>query len=213
MLQVKVFTFNPFQENTYILYNEQKQCIIIDAGNYFPYEDVQLKSFITSEGLIPQLLVNTHCHIDHVLGISFARSEWNIPLTYHPIEEEILDRLEQSALMYGIHAKPFARAESHLSENKLKIGDDELEILFTPGHCPGHICLYAPREGFVIAGDTLFEGSIGRTDLYKGNHAQLIQSIHQHLLSLPPETIVYSGHGPSTSIGIEKMNNPFLVTN
>jgi hydroxyacylglutathione hydrolase len=211
MLQVKVFTFSPFSENTYILYNEHKQAIIIDPGNYAPYEDVQLRTFIQEQQLQPQLIANTHCHLDHIFGVNYCINTFKIPFAYHTEEQQIADRLLQSAALFGVKAEPVAQASYYLEEGKeLTLGTDVLKILYVPGHSPGHLCFYCEAQNFVIAGDTLFEGSVGRTDLYKGDQNLLIQSIHRELLTLPEVTKVYSGHGANTSIGIEKMNNPYL---
>jgi Zn-dependent hydrolases, including glyoxylases len=211
MLFVKYFTFNPVQENTYILYNEQKECCIIDPGCYFPEEEQTLKSAIESEGLKPVLLLNTHCHLDHIFGNRFVAATWGLELHIHELEKPVLAFGPQSGRQWQL---PFENYEGPLHfiqpGRNIQIGNDELQVFFTPGHSPGSISLYHEPGGFVIGGDVLFNGSIGRTDLPGGDYATLINSIQTQLFTLPDETKVYSGHGPVTTIGFEKMNNPFV---
>ena len=220
MLALKSFTFSPVQENTYVLYNEQKQCCIIDPGCYFPEERDELKTGIEKTGLTPVLLLNTHCHLDHVFGNKFVYDTWGLPLHLHEKEKPVLDFAPQSGLMYQL---PFDNYDGPLvylketrpddpvgRENNIKIGDEELEIRFTPGHSPGSISFYHEAGGFIIGGDVLFNGSVGRTDLPGGNMDVLINSIQTQFFTLPDETKVYSGHGPVTTVGLEKMNNPFV---
>lgn len=211
MLHVKSFTFNPVEENTYVLYNDQKECCIIDPGCYFPEERDRLKTGIEKTGLLPVLLLNTHCHLDHVFGNKFVYDTWGLPLHLHPLEKPVLDFAPQSGLLWQL---PFDNYDGPLvylePEKTIRIGDDELEILFTPGHSPGSVSFYHAAGGFVIGGDVLFHGSIGRTDLPGGNFDTLVNSIQAEFFTLPDETKVYSGHGPVTTIGFEKMNNPFV---
>ena len=211
MLTVKSFTFNPVEENTYILYNAKKECCIIDPGCYFPEERDRLKTGIIETGLQPVLLLNTHCHLDHVFGNKFVYDTWQLSLHIHPNEKKVLEFAPQSASMWQL---PFDNYEGPLVYLKpgesIKIGEDILQILFTPGHSPGSVSFYHEEGGFVIGGDVLFNGSIGRTDLPGGDYATLINSIQQQLFTLPDETKVYSGHGPMTTVGLEKMNNPFV---
>jgi glyoxylase-like metal-dependent hydrolase (beta-lactamase superfamily II) len=211
MLSVKPFTFNPVQENTYVLYNEAGQCCIIDPGCYFPEEDQELKEFIEQNSLQPVLLLNTHCHLDHVFGNKFVHQTWGLTLHIHPLEKKLLDFAPQSGQMWQL---PFDNYEGDLVYLKegtnISVGTDELEIRFTPGHSPGSVCFYHEASGFVIGGDVLFNGSIGRTDLPGGDFNTLINSIQTQLFTLPDDTKVYSGHGPVTTVGLEKMNNPFV---
>ena len=211
MLTVKAFTFNPVQENTYILYNEKKQCCIIDPGCYFPEEKEKLKSFVSSNALTPELLLNTHCHLDHVFGNKFVHDTWGLILNIHEKEKQMLDLAPASAEMWQL---PFQNYQGQLvfiaQDSIINIGDDELEIRFTPGHSPGHLCFYDEADGFAISGDVLFNGSIGRTDLPGGDFDTLINSIQTQLFTLPDNTRIYSGHGPMTTVGLEKMNNPFV---
>jgi glyoxylase-like metal-dependent hydrolase (beta-lactamase superfamily II) len=211
MLTVKAFTFNPVEENTYILYNEKKQCCIIDPGCYFPEEKTKLKNFIDQNGLHPILLLNTHCHLDHVFGNKFVHDTWGLPLHIHEKEKQMLDLAPASGEMWQM---PFDNYRGPLvfimEDSTVKLGNDELEIRFTPGHSPGHVCFYNEADGFAISGDVLFNGSIGRTDLPGADFDTLINSIQTQLFTLPDDTKIYPGHGPMTTIGLEKMNNPFV---
>lgn len=212
MLTVKSFTFSPIQENTYLLYNENKECIIIDPGCYFPAEEDELKTFITQSNLKPVMLLNTHCHLDHVFGNKFVAQTWKLTLQIHPLEEKMLALAPASGLMWNMPFDNYTGQFIFLAEKeKIKLGNDELQVIFAPGHSPGHICFYSAAQSFLIGGDVLFQRSIGRTDLPGGNHQTLLSSIRNQLFILPDETIVYSGHGPQTTIGEEKRENPFLM--
>lgn len=211
MLTVKTFTFNPVQENTYILYNENMDCCIIDPGCYFPEERDRLKAEIENAGLKPVLLLNTHCHLDHVFGNKFVFETWGLIPHIHEKEKQVLERAPVAADMWGL---PFENYQGELvfinEGSPVKIGEDMLELLFAPGHSPGSLAFYYEPGGFVIGGDVLFNGSIGRTDLPGGDYETLINSIQVKFFTLPDDTKVYSGHGPITTIGFEKMNNPFV---
>ena len=211
MLSIKSFTFNPVQENTYILYNEKKECCIIDPGCYFDEERKVLKDYVEKSGLKPVLLLNTHCHLDHVFGNKFVHETWNLTLHIHEKEKPVLERAPIAGKTWQL---PFDNYEGELVLIKegetIKVGDEELEIRFTPGHSPGSVIFYHEAGGFVIGGDVLFNGSIGRTDLPGGDYDTLINSIQTQLFTLPDETKVYSGLGSLTTIGFEKMNNPYI---
>ena len=211
MLSVKAFTFNPVLENTYILYNEKKQCCIIDPGCYFDEEKLEIKDFIEKAGLEPVLLLNTHCHLDHIFGNKFVHDTWGLLLYIHENEKRVLELGPASGLMYNL---PFENYSAELKFLKpgtnIHIGKDELEVRFTPGHSPGSVSFYSEPGQFAISGDVLFSGSIGRTDLPGGDYDTLVTSIRRQLFVLPDNVKVYSGHGPVTSIGFEKMNNPFV---
>ena len=211
MLSIKSFTFNPVQENTYVLYNAQGQCCIIDPGCYFDEERAALKEFIVKSGLTPVLLLNTHCHLDHVFGNKFVHETWNLTLHIHEKEKIVLETAPIAGKTWQL---PFDNYEGPLATLKegetIEVGDDELQIRFAPGHSPGSVCFYHEAGGFVIGGDVLFNGSIGRSDLPGGDYDTLINSIQTQLFTLPDDTKVYSGHGSMTTIGFEKMNNPFV---
>lgn len=211
MLNVKAFTFNPVSENTYVLYNVAGQCCIIDPGCYFEEERNELKTAIEKTGLQPVLLLNTHCHLDHAFGNKWVAQTWGLTLHIHEKEKPVLDFAPQAGLMWQL---PFENYQGELAWLKegtvIKIGQDALEIRFTPGHSPGSVSFYHEPGAFVIGGDVLFNGSIGRTDLPGGDFKTLINSIQTQLFTLPDETKVYSGHGPVTTVGYEKMNNPFV---
>ena len=211
MLSVKSFTFNPVEENTYVLYNEKKHCCIIDPGCYFQEERDGLKTFIEKTGLEPVLLLNTHCHLDHVFGNKFIHETWKLELYLHELEKQVLGYAPVSAQLYQLPFENYSGPLHYLREGEvIKLGDDELQVFFTPGHSPGHVCFYSEPGGFVIDGDVLFNSSIGRTDLPGGDYATLIESIQTKLFTLPDDTKVYPGHGPMTTVGFEKMNNPFV---
>ncbi|HUR67237.1 MAG TPA: MBL fold metallo-hydrolase [Chitinophagaceae bacterium] len=210
MLSVKSFTFSPVQENTYVLYNEQKQCCIIDPGCYFPEERDELKTGIEKTGLTPVLLLNTHCHLDHVFGNKFIYDTWGLPLHLHEKEKPVLDFAPQSGIMWQLPFDNYDGPLVYLKEgNNIRIGEEELEVRFVPGHSPGSIAFYHEAAGLIIGGDVLFNLGVGRTDLPGGDFDTIIQSIQTQFFTLPDETKVYSGHGPVTTIGFEKMNNPF----
>jgi len=211
MLQIKSFVFSPIQENTYILYNEFDECIIIDPGCYFDEEKDVLKNFIETNKLKPVLLLNTHCHLDHVFGNKFISEKYSLTLHLHEKEQQVLAFAPTSGLMYNMPFDNYAGAFLLLKEGDIiKLGNDELKVIEAPGHSPGSVCFYCTAQNFVIGGDVLFQRSIGRTDLPGGSHKTLLKNIQQKLLVLPEETIVYSGHGSTTTIGEEKKYNPFL---
>jgi len=211
MLNVQLFTFNPVQENTYILYNEERLCCIIDPGCYFASEEIALKSFIEDHGLKPVCLLNTHCHFDHIFGNRFIQKTYGLTLHLHRLEKQVLDYGPISAQRWQLSFENYDGELNFLEEgDKIPIGSDELEVLFAPGHSPGHIVFYDKASKFLIGGDVLFNGSIGRTDLPGGNFATLEQSIKTKLYTLPGDVVVYPGHGESTTIGDEMKTNPFV---
>ena len=211
MLQIQSFVFSPIQENTYILFNEFNQCIVIDPGCYFDSEKETLKNFIQQNGLTPLMLLNTHCHLDHVFGNKFVAENYGLRLQLHEKEKLVLSYAPTAGLMYNMPFDNYAGEFIVLKEgDKILLGQDELEIIEAPGHSPGSICFYCRKQNFVIGGDVLFERSIGRTDLPGGDHQTLLKSIRRKLFVLPDETVVHNGHGNSTSIGAEKKHNPFL---
>ncbi len=212
MLQVHSFEFSPIQENTYIVFNEEKECAIIDPGCYFPEEKELLLQFIQNGGLKPVLLINTHCHLDHVFGNKFIAETFNLRLHIHPFEKVVLDYAPTSGLMYNLPFDNYTGELIYLEDSqRIQIGSNELQAILTPGHSPGSLSYYSQVDEFVISGDTLFNRSVGRSDLPGGNHAILIKSIKEKLLVLPDQTNVYSGHGSPTTIGDEKLHNPYLL--
>jgi glyoxylase-like metal-dependent hydrolase (beta-lactamase superfamily II) len=211
MLTVKAFSFNPVEENTYVLYNEKRECCIIDPGFYFPEEKEEFKGFIEETNLHPILLLNTHCHLDHVFGNKFVHDTWGLLLHIHEKEKQMLELAPASGEMWQLPFENYEGELIFLKENsRIEIGNDGLEVRFAPGHSPGHVCFYDEADGFAISGDVLFSGSIGRTDLPGGDFHTLINSIQTQLFTLPDDTKIYCGHGPMTTIGFEKMNNPFV---
>ena len=211
MIQLKKFTFNPYQENTYVLYDETGECVIIDPGMYDGTEQNEFVSFIKSNALKPVLLLNTHCHIDHVLGNKFVFDNWSLKPQFHEGELYVLQAVASYAPQMGMHYELSPLPEVFLPESgDITFGNSKLSIIFAPGHSPAHLCFYASEENFLIGGDVLFYRSIGRTNLPGGNHQQLSDSIKNNVFQLPDDCEVFPGHGPSTTIGFEKVNNPFL---
>lgn len=212
MIKIQSFTFNGFKENTYVLFDESKKCIIIDPGCYEQNEKLELERFIVDNELEPVKLINTHCHIDHVLGNRFVAEKWSLDLEMHELDLPTLHSVKDYCQLYGFHNyEEIPEPSTFLKEgDKIHFGNSSLDVLFTPGHAPGHIVLHSKEQHFVIGGDVLFQMSIGRTDLPGGDYDTLINSIKDKLLPLDEQTKVYSGHGPSTTIGYEKTNNPFL---
>lgn len=211
MIYIKVFTFSPIQENTYILYNEKGKALIIDPGCYFGAEQETLKNFMQQNGLQPVQLLNTHCHLDHVFGNKWVHKEYGLELFIHPNEEIMLKVAPDSGLRWGLPFENYNSPLHYLNEgDRIQLGDDELKVIPVPGHSPGSICFYNEKQHFLIGGDVLFRGSIGRTDLPGGYHATLLKNIREKLFVLPDQTKVYPGHGPATIIEQEKKYNPFL---
>ena len=211
-MNIKIFTFNQFFENTFIISDSTNECIIIDPGCYDKNEKQILQDYILSNNLVPTRLINTHCHIDHILGNNFVSKTWNLELEIHHKDIDLLKNSKNIAELYG-----FVNYENSPITNKflvegdiIEFGKSKFEVLFTPGHAPGHISLYSRNENFIISGDVLFNNSIGRTDLPGGNYSTLIDTIKSKILCLDDSTVVYCGHGPSTTVGKERINNPFL---
>ncbi|MBO9563477.1 MAG: MBL fold metallo-hydrolase [Niastella sp.] len=211
MLRIKQFTFSPLQENTYVIIGEQDECCIVDPGCYFGNERNELKEFIQETGLSPKYLLNTHCHLDHVFGNKFVHDTWGLTLHLHEKEKVVLDYAPVSGMNWGLPFDNYKGDLIYLREgDTIRLGDDKFDVLFTPGHAPGHISFYCAAQNFILSGDVLFRGSIGRTDLPGGNFDTLAQSIREQLYTLPNETVVYSGHGPETTVGKEKRTNPYV---
>lgn len=210
MLHIKGFTFNPFQENTYIIYNQNKDCWIVDPGMCTVAEEQALYSFIESDGLKPQSIINTHGHIDHVFGVDALKQKYGIRFGIHTADEPIVRNAANSAAMFGLPFGVSPHPDFFIEAGTMKLADDEIQVLFVPGHSPGSVAFYYAPGQWLLGGDVLFQGSIGRTDLPGGDFNTLINSIKTQLFPLPDDTVVYSGHGGPTTIGEEKLHNPFL---
>lgn len=212
MITVHSFVFNPFAENTYLLYDETKECVIIDPGCFSKNEQNDIVSYIEQNNLTPILLLNTHGHIDHVLGNNFIKEKYNIPLWIPENEESTYNAVPTYAGVYGFEGYDHAAADYLIPDNEfIKFGNSELETMYAPGHSAGHVAFVNKEQKICVGGDILFNGSIGRTDLPGGDFETLIRSIHSRLFELNDETIVYPGHGSTTTIAHEKATNPFCA--
>lgn len=212
MIVIEQLTFNPFQENTYVIFDETKECVIIDPGMYTKEEQEKFVSYIEENELKPVKLVSTHSHLDHVFGNAFVARTWNLGLEIHKEDLQTLQLFKRTVELYQIpNTEESPMPENYFKEgDKIEFGNSHLDIVFVPGHAPGHVAFIDHISKSVINGDCLFYGSIGRTDLPGGNHEQLLHSIRTQLFTLGDDYKVYCGHGPATTIGFEKANNPFL---
>jgi hydroxyacylglutathione hydrolase len=212
MIQIQTFTFNPFEENTYLVYDETGEGVVIDPGCYEKVEKERLAQFIESKKIKIKYLLNTHCHIDHVLGNDFVKEKYNVPLLINKNDEPVLRSVKAYAPSYGFNLYQEALADGYLAEgDTVSFGNTIFNVLFLPGHAPGHIGFYHKESNSLLSGDVLFEKSIGRTDLPGGDFNTLIKSIHQKIFTLPDEVVVYPGHGDTTTVGEEKNSNPFCA--
>ncbi len=211
-MTIKTFTFNPFQENTYLLYDETNEALVIDAGCIFDAEKQQIKTFISDNNLKLVRVINTHLHLDHQFGNRFLFETYGLKPEACVEDEFLLEDVAGKARAFGFTMEEEAQPiGEHIIENQeIKFGNSSLKAIHVPGHSPGSLAFYSEKDEVLFAGDVLFRGSIGRTDLEKGDYATLILSITKKLLPLPDSTVVYSGHGPSTTIGFEKINNSYL---
>jgi len=211
MIRIKTFVCNPYQENTYILYDDTGAAVIIDPGMHGIDEERRFSGFIEAEGLRPELLLNTHCHIDHVLGNHYCYETYGLLPNFHEGELPLLIEAQHYAPQMGFRYDSSPIPETFLpAEGSVSFGKSSLTLIFAPGHSPAHLCFHCPDQNFLIGGDVLFLNSIGRTDLPGGHRDQLLGSIARKLYTLPDETRVYPGHGPETTIGHEKKTNPFI---
>jgi len=211
MITIKRFVFNPFQENTYLLYNETKEAVLIDAGCYAQAERDKLSNFLKDNNLTLKRLLNTHSHIDHILGNQFIVDNYSLDLESHKEDEFLIERAKDQAAAFGITIESTILPKKYLNEgDQIKFGNSVLDIIHAPGHSPGSIVFYNKEEKFMIVGDVLFNQSIGRTDLPGGNYDTLINSIKTKLFPLGDDMEVYCGHGANTTIGQERISNPFL---
>ena len=212
MLHIKTFVFNPFSENTYVVYDDTLAAVVIDAGCYEREEKNQLDNFIKAEKLTIKYLLATHAHIDHILGNYHVKEKYKIPFLMHQKDEAVLKAVKAYAPNYGFFNYEETLPDRFLEEgDEVSFGDSKLSVLFLPGHAPGHIGFYNEKEKTLLSGDVLFQGSIGRTDLPWGNHETLVNSIHKKLFVLPDDVVVYPGHGSTTTLGDEKVSNPFCA--
>jgi hydroxyacylglutathione hydrolase len=211
MAAVQIFPNNPFEENTYIVYDETNECVIIDPGMYTASEQNAVVNFIKDNALKPVALLNTHCHIDHVLGNKLVFDLYGLKPQFHQGELEVLEAVVAYAPQFGLHYDASPLPDTFLSEDGwVTFGNASFQLIFCPGHSPAHLCFYDEKGNQLIGGDVLFRGSIGRSDLPGGNHQQLLTNIREKLFILPEDCVVYPGHGPATTIGFEKQYNPFF---
>jgi hydroxyacylglutathione hydrolase len=209
-LNLHTFTFNAFSENTYLIWDENKIAVAIDPGMMTRAEEHEFTSFLNEQGITLTRIWLTHCHIDHIMGLDYIHRTYGITAEAHELDCVNVERSPIVAGMYGLPYQEGPAPEYSLTAGVLECGEISCEVRFTPGHSPGHVVFYFRNENWLIAGDTLFQGSIGRTDLPGGDFPTLERSIRNELYCLPEETVVYCGHGPSTTIGIEKKTNPFV---
>ncbi|MDR2979965.1 MAG: MBL fold metallo-hydrolase [Bacteroidales bacterium] len=210
-LRIKIFHFNFIQVNTYILYDEKKEAIIIDPGNYNALENCTLHDFIDNNGLMVKFAINTHPHIDHIFGNNFCQQTLRMPVLMHEAGTEIYGQADEYCATMPFQRPPFPAPDRLVKEGEvLTFGHQALRVIYTPGHCDGSICLYDEKNKLVFTGDLLFEESIGRTDLPSGSYEMILKSIHDKIMTLPDAVIVYSGHGDATTIGHERKHNPYL---
>lgn len=211
MIRIKHFVVNEFQVNAFVLYDETNEAVIIDGAVKFDNEIDAIKSFIKENSLNVKYIINTHGHVDHICGNSKLKESYDVPVLMHKEDEFLIETAVSHAQSYGLSIDKQPMPDENIEDNqKIKFGNSELDCILVPGHTPGSIAFYSKEDSFLITGDALFAGSIGRTDLPKGDYNTLISSIKNRLMTLPEDTKVYCGHGPETSIGSEKRNNPFL---
>ncbi len=212
MLSIQQFVFNPFAENTYVVYDETGEAAVIDPGCYEAQERRALDDFIAQKALTVKYLLNTHCHVDHVLGNDYVKEKYKVKLLIHSNDEVVLRAVQTYAGAYGFNLYKAATPDGYLKEgDSIKIGNSTLDVLFLPGHAPGHVGFLERKQKLLLGGDVLFKGSVGRTDLPGGDFDTLIDSIHKKLFTLPDDIVVYPGHGPTTTLGEEKISNPFCA--
>ena len=211
MIELKSFSFNPFQENTWLIWNENRDCVIIDPGCESSLEEKKLLEFISVSNLKPIAIWLTHCHIDHVLGLNFCLQQWQIPYFLHQKETAQLKAVQAYAPSYGFHGFQMPELQGiEICEGEILMGIEKFSILDVPGHSPGHVAFFHEDSGILISGDVLFRESIGRTDLPGGDFKILEQSIRQKIYALPTATRILPGHGPETTVGHEMKFNPFV---
>lgn len=212
MADIAVLVFNPFQENTYVVSDATGECVIIDAGNYPADEDKKLSAYIDGKGLKPVMAVNTHGHVDHMLGVQYAKDTYGIPFALHGDDKFLVESCRRQGQLYGFQIDEIPTVDIDLKDQKeIKFGNTTLRIIPTPGHSPGHVCFYEPESKVLFSGDTLFRESIGRTDLPGGDYSWIMRSILQNIMPLGSDVAFYPGHGPSSTLGHELLYNPFIT--
>jgi glyoxylase-like metal-dependent hydrolase (beta-lactamase superfamily II) len=209
-MNIQTFQFNAFSENTHVIWNAEKQAIIIDPGMSDRLEESEFLNWLKAEELTVVDIWLTHCHIDHIMGLDFCFREFGLKGIAHALDQVNIERSELVAGMYGIPYTAGPEPEYLLQEGQMNRNGFETEVLFVPGHSPGHVAFYFEESGVVFSGDVLFERSIGRADLPGGNFETLADSIRTKMYALPEETVIYCGHGDTTTIGEEKNENPFV---
>lgn len=211
MIKLKQFVFNELGVNTFVLHDDTQLCIIVDPGCNSTSQQTKLSAYITENNLMPAYIVNTHGHFDHVFGNSWAKALYNCPILMHRDDLHLIEHIDKFAGLFGFEVEKAPFPDRFLYDGDiLKFGETSLKIIHVPGHSPGSICLYSEPDRLLVSGDVIFNGGIGRTDLPAGNHGLLMRGIREKILTLPPETVVWPGHGPQTTIRNEHDTNPFL---
>lgn len=211
-MNIAKLVFNPIMENTYIVWDDTKECIIIDAGNFSAREDAALTDFISERGLKPVMAVNTHGHFDHSMGVGYLKETYGVKFACSSKDQFLVDSAQQSGAMFGVKCAPVPAIDIDLDKmDKIAFGETELRVIKTPGHTPGHISLYNEKQKVLFTGDTLFRESIGRTDLPGGDYSWIMTSILEQLVPLGDDVEFYPGHGDKSTIGHETLYNPFVT--
>lgn len=211
-MNIAQLTFNPFQESTYVVWDETLEAVIVDAGNSNEKENKIITEFIDSKALKPVMAINTHGHFDHIMGVEYLKTHYNIPFAMNQEDGFLIESAESHATLYGLTMSTTPMVDIDLKEMKeVTFGNTTLEIIPTPGHTPGHVCLFNRREKMLFTGDTVFKESIGRTDLPGGDYSWIMRSIIDKIIPLGDEVKIFPGHGPTSSIGHEVLYNPFIV--
>ncbi|MBR6631300.1 MAG: MBL fold metallo-hydrolase [Alistipes sp.] len=211
-MNIAKLVFNPIMENTYIVWDDTKECIIIDAGNFSAREDAQLTDFITERGLKPVMAVNTHGHFDHAMGVGYLKETYGVKFACSSKDQFLVDNAQQSGAMFGVKCAPVPAIDIDLDKmDEIAFGATKLRVIKTPGHTPGHVSLYNEEQKVLFTGDTLFRESIGRTDLPGGDYSWIMTSILEQLVPLGDDVEFYPGHGDKSTIGHETLYNPFVT--
>jgi Zn-dependent hydrolases, including glyoxylases len=211
-MNIARLVFNPFQENTYVLWDDTGECVVVDAGNYNSKEDGALSKFIADKGLKPVMALNTHGHVDHILGVPYVKRNFSSAFGLHSGDNFLVETAPEHGRIYGFNMQEIPSPDIDLKDmEEIKFGNTSLRIIHTPGHTPGHVCFYEPENKILLSGDTLFRESIGRTDLPGGDYGWIMKSIINNILPLGEEVVFYPGHGPESTLGHEMLYNPFIT--